>query len=195
VSRRRKAERRDVLPDSQFNDKVVTKFINGLMKDGKKSLAENIFYTALQQITEETQEEGIEVFRRAMENVRPQLEVRSRRIGGATYQVPVEVRKERQQTLAIRWLVRYTRERKEYGMVAKLKKELIAAANNEGGSIKKKEDTYKMAEANRAFAHYKCSLICLKKIIKYSKMVIFLQNSLFQNWIYKNIVSNFKYTL
>ena len=152
MSRRRRAERRDVLPDSQFNDKVVTKFINGLMKDGKKSLAEHIFYTALQQITEETQEEGIEVFRRAMENVRPQLEVRSRRIGGATYQVPVEVRKERQQTLAIRWLVRYTR---EYGMVNKLKKELIAAANNEGGSIKKKEDTYKMAEANRAFAHYK----------------------------------------
>ena len=155
MSRRRRAERRDVLPDSQFNDKVVTKFINGLMKDGKKSLAEHIFYSALQQITEETQEEGIEVFRRAMENVRPQLEVRSRRIGGATYQVPVEVRKERQQTLAIRWLVRYTRERKEYGMVAKLKKELIAATNNEGGSIKKKEDTYKMAEANRAFAHYK----------------------------------------
>ena len=146
MSRRRKAEKRDVLPDSQYNDKVVTKFINGLMKDGKKSLAENIFYTALNEIKEETQEEGIEVFRRAMENVRPQLEVRSRRIGGATYQVPVEVRKERQQTLA---------ERKEYGMVNKLKKELIAAANNEGGSIKKKEDTYKMAEANRAFAHYK----------------------------------------
>ena len=139
MSRRRKAEKRDVLPDSQYNDKVVTKFINGLMKDGKKSIAENIFYTALNQIKEETQEEGIEVFRRAMENVRPQL----------------EVRKERQQALAIRWLVRYTRERKEYGMINKLKKELIAAANNEGGSVKKKDDTYKMAEANRAFAHYK----------------------------------------
>ena len=124
MSRRRKAEKRDVLPDSQYNDKVVTKFINGLMIDGKKSIAENIFYTALNQIKEETQEEGIEVFRRAMENVRPQLEVRSRRIGGATYQVPVEVRKERQQALAIRWLVRYTRERKEYGMINKLKKEL-----------------------------------------------------------------------
>ena len=153
MSRRRRAEKRDVLPDSQYNDKVVTKFINGLMIDGKKSIAEGIFYTALQQITEETQEEGIEVFRRAMENVRPQLEVRSRRIGGATYQVPVEVRKERQQ--AIRWLVKYTRERKEYGMIAKLKKELIAASNGEGGSVKKKDDTYKMAEANRAFAHYK----------------------------------------
>ena len=155
MSRRRAAVKRDVLPDSRYSDKVVTKVINSIMLDGKKSIAEGIFYTALQQITEETQEEGIEVFRRAMENVRPQLEVRSRRIGGATYQVPVEVRKERQQTLAIRWLVRYTRERKEYGMVNKLKKELIAAANNEGGSIKKKEDTYKMAEANRAFAHYK----------------------------------------
>lgn len=155
MSRRRRAEKRDVLPDSQYNDKVVTKFINGLMKDGKKSIAEGIFYTALKEITEETQEEGIEVFRRALENVRPQLEVRSRRIGGATYQVPVEVRKERQQTLAIRWLVKHTRERKEYGMINKLKKELIAASNNEGGAIKKKDDTYKMAEANRAFAHYK----------------------------------------
>ena len=155
MSRRRKAEKRDVLPDSKFNDKVVTKFINGLMVDGKKSIAENIFYNALEEIEKETNESGIEIFRRAMENVRPQLEVRSRRIGGATYQVPLEVRKDRQQTLAIRWLVRYTRERKEYGMVNKLKKELIAAANSEGGSVKKKEDTYKMAEANRAFAHYK----------------------------------------
>ncbi|WP_068268401.1 30S ribosomal protein S7 [Caviibacter abscessus] len=155
MSRRRKAEKRDVLPDSKFNDKVVTKFINGLMVDGKKSIAENIFYAALEEIEKETNDAGIEVFRRAMENVRPQLEVRSRRIGGATYQVPVEVRKERQQTLAIRWLVRYTRDRKEYGMIQKLKKELIAAANSEGGSVKKKEDTYKMAEANRAFAHYK----------------------------------------
>ena len=155
MSRRRKAEKRNVLPDSKFNDKVVTKFINGLMVDGKKSIAENIFYNALEEIEKETNESGIEIFRRAMENVRPQLEVRSRRIGGATYQVPVEVRKDRQQTLAIRWLVRYTRERKEYGMVNKLKKELIAAANSEGGSVKKKEDTYKMAEANRAFAHYK----------------------------------------
>ena len=155
MSRRRKAEKRDVLPDSRYSDKVVTKFINGLMLDGKKSLAEKNFYTALDEITTEAGEEGIEVFRRAMENVRPQLEVRSRRIGGATYQVPVEVRKERQQALAIRWLVKYTRDRKEYGMKNKLKKELMAAANNEGGTIKKKDDTYRMAEANRAFAHYK----------------------------------------
>ena len=155
MSRRNQAKKRDVLPDSQFNDVIVTKFINGLMVDGKKSVAENIFYSALKEIENETNESGYEVFKKAMENVKPAVEVRSRRIGGATYQVPVEVRKERQQTLAIRWLVRYTRERKEHGMVNKLKKELVAAANNEGGSIKKKEDTYKMAEANRAFAHYK----------------------------------------
>ena len=155
MSRRRRAERRDVLPDSRYGDKLVTKFINSLMYDGKKSISESIFYTALDQITAETNEEGIDVFRKAMDNLKPQLEVRSRRIGGATYQVPVEVRKERQQALAIRWLVKYTRDRKEYGMKNKLKKELMAAANNEGGTIKKKDDTYRMAEANRAFAHYK----------------------------------------
>ena len=155
MSRRRKAERRDVLPDSRYGDKLVTKFLNSLMYDGKKSISESIFYTALDQITAETNEEGIEVFRKAMENLKPQLEVRSRRIGGATYQVPVEVRVERQQALAIRWLIRYSRERKEYGMIEKLRKEIIAAANNEGGAMKKKDDTYKMAEANRAFAHYR----------------------------------------
>ena len=155
MSRRRRAEIRDVLPDSRYGDKLVTKFINSLMYDGKKSISESIFYTALDQITAETNEEGIEVFRKAMENLKPQLEVRSRRIGGATYQVPVEVRVERQQALAIRWLIRYSRERKEYGMIEKLRKEIIAAANNEGGAMKKKDDTYKMAEANRAFAHYR----------------------------------------
>ena len=155
MSRRRKAERRDVLPDSRYGDKLVTKFLNSLMYDGKKSISENIFYTALDQITAETNEEGIEVFRRAMENLKPQLEVRSRRIGGATYQVPVEVRVERQQALAIRWLIRYARERKEYGMIEKLRKEIVAAANNEGGAMKKKDDTYKMAEANKAFSHFK----------------------------------------
>ena len=155
MSRRRRAERRDVLPDSRYGDKLVTKFLNSLMYDGKKSISESIFYTALDQITAETNEEGIDVFRKAMENLKPQLEVRSRRIGGATYQVPVEVRVERQQALAIRWLIRYSRERKEYGMIEKLRKEIIAAANNEGGAMKKKDDTYKMAEANRAFAHYR----------------------------------------
>lgn len=155
MSRRNQAKKRDVLPDSKFNDTVVTKFINGLMVSGKKSLAENIFYSALEEIEKETNENGYDVFKKALDNVKPSIEVRSRRIGGATYQVPVEVRKDRQQTLAIRWLVKYTRDRKEYGMIAKLKKELIAAANNEGASVKKKDDTYKMAEANRAFAHYK----------------------------------------
>ena len=155
MSRRRRAERRDVLPDSRYGDKLVTKFINSLMYDGKKSISESIFYTALDQITAETNEEGIDVFRKAMDNLKPQLEVRSRRIGGATYQVPVEVRVERQQALAIRWLIRYARERKEYGLIEKFRKEIIAAANNEGGAMKKKDDTYKMAEANRAFAHYR----------------------------------------
>ena len=125
------------------------------MVDGKKSLAESIFYSAMDLIKEKTGKEGYDVFKQALENIKPQVEVRSRRIGGATYQVPTEVRLERQQTLALRWLVTYTRERKEYGMVEKLAAELIAASNNEGATVKKKEDTYRMAEANRAFAHYK----------------------------------------
>ena len=124
MSRRNQAKKRDVLPDSKFNDIIVTKFINGLMVDCKKSVDENIFYSALEEIEKETNESGYEIFKKAMENVKPAVEVRSRRIGGATYQVPVEVRKERQQTLAIRWLVRYTRERKEYGMILKLKKHI-----------------------------------------------------------------------
>lgn len=155
MSRRRAAVKRDVLPDSRYNDKVVTKTINAFMVDGKKSLAESIFYSAMDLIKEKTGQEGYDVFKQALENIKPQIEVRSRRIGGATYQVPTEVRLERQQTLALRWLKAYTRERKEYGMVEKLAAELIAASNNEGATVKKKEDTYRMAEANRAFAHYK----------------------------------------
>ncbi len=155
MSRRRAAVKRDVLPDSRYSDKVVTKTINAFMVDGKKSLAESIFYSAMDLIKEKTGKEGYDVFKQALENIKPQIEVRSRRIGGATYQVPTEVRLERQQTLALRWLVNYTRERKEYGMVEKLAAELIAASNNEGATVKKKEDTYRMAEANRAFAHYK----------------------------------------
>ncbi len=155
MSRRRAAVKRDVLPDSRYNDKVVTKTINALMVDGKKSLSESIFYSAMDLIKEKTGKEGYDVFKQAMDNIKPQVEVRSRRIGGATYQVPTEVRLERQQTLALRWLKSYTRDRKEYGMVEKLAAELIAAANNEGATIKKKEDTYRMAEANRAFAHYR----------------------------------------
>ena len=155
MSRRRAAVKRDVLPDSRYGDKVVTKFINSIMLDGKKSIAETIFYGAMDMIQEKTGQDGYEVFTTAIANIKPQVEVRSRRIGGATYQVPVEVRTERQQTLALRWLTAYTRARKEYGMMEKLAAELTQAANNEGATIKKKEDTYRMAEANRAFAHYK----------------------------------------
>ena len=147
--------KRDVLPDPVYGNKTVTRFINKVMLDGKKGVAESIVYGALDICRSKLDKEPIEIFEQALNNVMPVLEVRARRVGGANYQVPVEVRKERQQALAIRWLVRYTRERKEYGMINKLKKELIAAANNEGGSVKKKDDTYKMAEANRAFAHYK----------------------------------------
>ena len=155
MSRRRAAEKRDVLPDSRYSDKVVTKTINAFMMDGKKSIIEGIFYSAMDLIKEKTGKEGYDVFKQALENIKPQVEVRSRRIGGATYQVPVEVRFERQQTLALRWLVKNTRARKEYGMIEKLAAELIAASNNDGATIRKKEDTYKMAEANRAFAHYR----------------------------------------
>ncbi len=155
MSRRRAAEKRDILPDSRYSDKIVTKTINAFMVDGKKSIIEGIFYSAMDLIKEKTGKEGYDVFKQALENIKPQIEVRSKRIGGATYQVPVEVRVERQQTLALRWLVKNTRSRKEYGMIEKLAAELIAASNNDGATIRKKEDTYKMAEANRAFAHYR----------------------------------------
>lgn len=155
MARRRVAKKREVLPDSVYGEVLVTKFINGIMLSGKKSIAETIFYTAMDKIKEKTGEEGIEVFKKAVENVKPAVEVKSRRIGGATYQVPIEVRAGRTQTLAIRWMVKFTRERKEYGMVDKLTNEIIAAAAGEGASVKRREDTHKMAEANRAFAHYK----------------------------------------
>lgn len=155
MARRKRAKKREVLPDSIYGKVVVTKFVNSLMVDGKKSLAEKIFYGALETIKEKTGEEGIEVFEKALENVKPALEVKSRRIGGATYQVPIEVRAGREQVLAIRWLLKYTRDRKEYTIKDKLAAELIAAANEEGSSVKKKEDMHRMAEANRAFAHYK----------------------------------------
>lgn len=155
MARRRVAKKREVLPDSVYGEVLVTKFINGIMLSGKKSIAETIFYTAMDKIKEKTGEEGIEVFKKAVENVKPAVEVKSRRIGGATYQVPIEVRAGRTQALAIRWMVKFTRERKEYGMVDKLTNEVIAAAAGEGASVKRREDTHKMAEANRAFAHYK----------------------------------------
>lgn len=155
MGRRRAAEKRDILPDSVYGDVVVTKFMNSLMVDGKKSIAENIFYTSMEKVKEKTGEEGIVVFRKALENVKPILEVKSRRIGGATYQVPIEVDATRAQALALKWLIKYSRDRKEYGMIEKLTAEVIAAANQDGNTYKKKEDTHKMAEANRAFAHYK----------------------------------------
>ncbi len=153
--RRRRAPVREVMPDPVYNSKVVTKFINGLMLDGKKNIATKIFYNALKRIEEKTDEKGIEVFEKAIENIKPILEVKSRRVGGATYQVPVEVRPARQQTLAIRWIITFARKRSERTMVERLANELIDAANSRGAAYKKKEDTYKMAEANKAFAHYR----------------------------------------
>ena len=153
--RRKRAEKREVLPDPKYGKVLVTKFINSLMKDGKKSVAEKIFYSALDIIEEKTGKPGIEVFEKAVENVKPLIEVKSRRVGGATYQVPVEVREDRRQALAIRWLISYARERNERTMNHRLANELIAASNNEGGAIKKREDTHRMAEANKAFAHFR----------------------------------------
>lgn len=155
MSRRKRADRREVLPDPRFGSVLVNKFINSLMRDGKKSVAEKIFYSALDRIEKETQKDGLEVFEKAVENVKPILEVRSRRVGGATYQVPVEVRLNRKQALAIRWIVAYARARSGKSMAEKLSSELIAAYNKEGSSIKKREDTHKMAEANKAFAHFR----------------------------------------
>ncbi len=153
--RRRRAPQRPVLPDPVYKSEVVTKFINKIMLDGKKSIAQKIMYKALERIEEKTGEKGIDVFNKAMENVKPVLEVKSRRVGGATYQVPVEVRPVRQQSLAIRWLVDAARKRNERTMIERLSNELIDAANEKGAAFKKKEDTYKMAEANKAFAHYR----------------------------------------
>ena len=147
--------KRDVLPDPIYNSKVVTKLINNIMLDGKKSVAQKIVYDAFDIVKEKEQKDPLEVFEAALENVMPVLEVKARRVGGATYQVPLEIRPERRQTLGLRWLVNYTRARGEKGMVEKLAKEIMDAANNTGASVKKKEDTHKMAEANKAFAHYR----------------------------------------
>ncbi|PUD50701.1 30S ribosomal protein S7 [Helicobacter pylori] len=153
--RRRKAPVREVLGDPVYGDKVVTKFINKMMFDGKKSVAEKIIYKAFNKIEEKSGEKGIEVFEKALERVRPLVEVRSRRVGGATYQVPVEVRASRQQSLSIRWILEATRKRNERMMVDRLANELMDAASDKGAAFKKKEDVHKMAEANKAFAHYR----------------------------------------
>ncbi|WP_001254369.1 30S ribosomal protein S7 [Helicobacter pylori] len=153
--RRRKAPVREVLGDPVYGNKVVTKFINRMMFDGKKSVAEKIIYKAFNKIEEKSGEKGIEVFEKALERVRPLVEVRSRRVGGATYQVPVEVRASRQQSLSIRWILEATRKRNERMMVDRLANELMDAASDKGAAFKKKEDVHKMAEANKAFAHYR----------------------------------------
>jgi len=153
--RRRKAPVRPVLPDPVHGSKVLTKFVNAVMLDGKKVTAEKIMYAALERIEEKSGEKGIDVFNKAMDNIKPAMEVKSRRVGGATYQVPIEVRPVRQQTLAIRWLIDSARKRNERTMVERLSNELMDAATDKGAAFKKKEDTYRMAEANKAFAHYR----------------------------------------
>jgi small subunit ribosomal protein S7 len=153
--RRRKAPVREIMPDPIYGSKVLTKFINKVMLDGKKSTAEKIIYSALDIISAKGEKSGIDTFNEAIENIKPVIEVKSRRVGGATYQVPVEVRPVRQQSLAIRWLVDATRKRNERTMAERLANELMDAAASKGAAFKKKEDTYKMAEANKAFAHYR----------------------------------------
>ncbi len=155
MSRRHAADKREVLPDPKFGDAVVTKFTNGLMLDGKRSVAEHIIYGALDIIQQKTGQDPLKVFHDAIENVKPAVEVRSRRVGGATYQVPVEVRSARRQTLAIRWIVDLARKRSENTMTERLSGELLDAANNRGSAVKKREDTHRMADANKAFSHYR----------------------------------------
>ena len=155
MSRRHRAEKREVIPDAKYGDLVLAKFMNSIMYDGKKSVAEQIIYGAFDQIEAKAKSDPLGVFHDALANVRPLVEVRSRRVGGATYQVPVEVRPERAQALAIRWLIASARNRAEKTMSARLSAELIEASNNRGNAVKKREDTHKMAEANRAFSHYR----------------------------------------
>lgn len=153
--RKKRAEKKYLKPDPKFNDVLVAKFVNSIMFDGKKSVARMVVYKAFDIIEERTKKPGIDVFKRALSNTQPLIEVRSRRVGGATYQVPTEVRPERRSALAMRWIKNYARGRNEKSMPLKLASELIAASNNEGSAVKKKEDTHKMAEANKAFAHFK----------------------------------------
>jgi small subunit ribosomal protein S7 len=155
MSRRRRPEKREILPDPKFGDLVLSKFMNNLMYDGKKSTAESIVYGAMETMESRAKADPIGLFHNALENVKPQIEVRSRRVGGATYQVPVEVRPERAQALAIRWLISAARNRSETTMAARLSAELMDAANNRGNAVKKREDTHRMADANRAFSHYR----------------------------------------
>ena len=155
MSRRHKAEKREVNPDPKFGDLIVSKFMNSIMKEGKKSVAENIVYGALDIIEGKTKSSPVGIFQQALDNVMPSIEVRSRRVGGATYQVPVEVRTSRRQALGIRWIISAARERNEKTMTERLSGELLDASNNRGNAVKKREDTHRMAEANRAFSHYR----------------------------------------
>ncbi|MEH7829561.1 30S ribosomal protein S7 [Gemmobacter denitrificans] len=155
MSRRHAAEKREILPDAKFGDRVLTKFMNNLMLDGKKSIAESIVYGALDRVQARLKREPVQAFHEALDNVKPSVEVRSRRVGGATYQVPVEVRQERREALAIRWLIIAARKRNENTMEERLAAELADAVNNRGTAVKKREDTHKMADANKAFSHYR----------------------------------------
>jgi small subunit ribosomal protein S7 len=155
MSRRHRAEKREILPDPKFGDLIVSKFMNNLMFEGKKSTAEGIVYGALDRVQQRAKADPVVVFHEALANVRPHVEVRSRRVGGATYQVPVEVRAERSQALAIRWIIQSARKRSEQTMVDRLSNELMDAANQRGAAVKKREDTHKMADANKAFSHYR----------------------------------------
>ncbi len=155
MPRRREVNRREILPDPKYKNILVAKFVNNVMKRGKKSVAERILYGALDLIQERAKEDPLKLFEKSVNNVKPIIEVKSRRVGGATYQVPTEVRPERRTALAIRWLINYSKERSEKSMQEKLAGELMDAANNRGGAIKKREDVHKMAEANKAFAHYR----------------------------------------
>ena len=155
MSRRHSAEKREIIPDPKFGDIILSKFMNSVMYEGKKSVAEGIVYGALEIVEGKMKSDPLVVFKQALENVAPAIEVRSRRVGGATYQVPVEVRTERRQALAIRWLIQAARGRNDKTMVERLSAELMDAANNRGNAVKKREDTHRMAEANRAFAHYR----------------------------------------
>lgn len=153
--RKGRAKKREILPDPVYNNVLVAKFINNLMLNGKKQLATKIFHNAIAIVAKKTNEAGLDVFMKALNNVTPQIEVRSRRIGGATYQIPTEIRQERKISLAMKWLIQYARQRNEKSMAEKLAAEILAASKEEGGAFKKKEDTHKMAEANKAFAHFK----------------------------------------
>ena len=155
MSRRKTAVKRTILPDARYDSQTVSKFINVLMYQGKKSTAERIFYAAMDLVENRTSQPGVNIFKQALTNLKPVVEVKSRRVGGATYQVPVEVRPERRTALAMRWLISYSRDRNEKSMAEKLAAEVIAASKGEGNAVKKKEDTHRMAEANKAFAHYR----------------------------------------